>query len=128
MTLSNQSYKDAIHVNNIRIWAHVGVFESERIYGQWFDIDFSIWLDLDKASKEDKIEFSEDYSYGIKAIHELSMKARCLTVECFSDHILNALETLYGPLPMRVILRKCKVPVDGFSGTISVEKYRNWIV
>ncbi|MCP4972862.1 MAG: dihydroneopterin aldolase, partial [Prochlorococcus sp.] len=40
----------AIHVNELRLWAHVGVMEHERREGQWFSLDFSLWLDLDQSS------------------------------------------------------------------------------
>ena len=35
-----------------------------------------------------------------KAIQKLSVEINCLTIEYFSDQILNTLETLYGSIPM----------------------------
>ena len=35
---------DALHVRDLRLWAHVGVLESERREGQWFALDLSLSL------------------------------------------------------------------------------------
>ena len=43
----------------------------------------------------------------------------------FSEQVLNRLEALYGPVPMRVELTKCAAPVPGFSGVVSVERFRH---
>jgi hypothetical protein len=32
---------------------------------------------------------------------------------------------LYGPVPQRLELRKCRAPVPGFSGTVAVERWRH---
>ena len=43
----------AIHIKDVNLWAHVGILESERINGQSFVLDISLWLDLDESSKTD---------------------------------------------------------------------------
>ena len=86
----------AIHIKDLDLWAHVGVLESERIHGQSFLLDVSFWLDLDESSKLDQLDKSIDYSEVINAIKNLSFEIKCLTIEYFSDQILNLLESLYG--------------------------------
>ena len=126
MTFPERMHNSGLHVNDIRIWAHVGVLEEERIMGQWFNIDFSIWLDLDKASSEDDIVYSIDYGEAIVGLKKLSGQFKCLTIEKLSEGILDYLESLYGPLPIRLLVRKCTVPINGFDGSVAVERYRNW--
>ena len=116
----------AIHVKDINLWAHVGVLESERINGQSFNLDFSIWLDLEEASKHDDFSLSIDYRLGINSIQKLAMELNCLTIEFFSDKILDCLESIYGPLPIQIILTKCNPPIAGFSGEVAVERRRNF--
>ena len=116
----------AIHIKDINLWAHVGVLESERINGQSFVLDISFWLDLDESSKLDQLEKSIDYSVAIKAIQNLSYKIQCFTIEYFSDQILNELEALYGHVPMIIMLQKCSPPIAGFTGSVSIEKKRNF--
>ena len=116
----------AIHIKDINLWAHVGVLDSERINGQSFVLDISFWLDLDESSKLDRLDKSIDYSEAIKAVQKLSFEINCLTIEHFSDQILNLLESLYGPVPINILLRKCSPPIDGFSGSVLIEKKRNF--
>ena len=116
----------AIHVKDINLWAHVGVLDSERINGQYFNLDFSIWLELDEASNYDDFSLSIDYRLGINAIQKLAIKVKCLTIETFSDKILDCLESIYGPLPIQIILTKCNPPIAGFSGEVAVERRRNF--
>ena len=117
----------AIHIKDINLWAHVGVLESERINGQSFVLDISFWLDLDEASKLDQLDKSIDYSEAIKAVQALSFEIKCLTIEYFSDQILNLLESLYGPVPINIMLKKCFPPIEGFTGSVLIEKKRNFL-
>ena len=57
---------------------------------------------------------------------ELAYEVKCLTIETFSDQILDLLEDLYGSVPIRVCLKKCSPPVSGFSGTVAIERTRNF--
>ena len=116
----------AIHIKDINLWAHVGVLESERINGQSFVLDISFWLDLEASSKLDKLDKSIDYSEAIKAVQKLSFEINCLTIEYFSDQILNVLESLYGKIPINILLKKCSPPINGFTGSVLIEKSRNF--
>ena len=116
----------AIHIKDINLWAHVGVLDIERTNGQSFVLDISFWLDLDESSKLDQLDKSIDYSEAIKAVQKLSFEIRCLTIEYFSDQILNLLESLYGQVPINIKLKKCSPPIDGFTGSVLIEKKRNF--
>ena len=113
-----------IHVRDVYLWAHVGVLEKERLLGQKFSLDFSVWVDLNKAAANDELSSTADYSIGIKKIQELSFRVNCQTLEHFSDQILDCLETLYGCVPMKVNLRKCAAPIAGFSGIVEIQRQR----
>ena len=119
-------YLSAIHIKDINLWAHVGVLESERINGQSFILDITFWLDLDEASKLDQLDKSIDYSQVVKAIQKLAFEIKCLTIEYFSDQILNVLESLYGQVPINILLKKCSPPINGFTGSVLIEKKRNF--
>ena len=116
----------AIHINDMNLWAHVGVLEHERLQGQSFLLNISFWLDLEESSKSDQLNKSIDYVYAIKAITNLSFKIKCETIEYFSEQIINELEALFGPVPMTLTLKKCSPPIDGFNGSVSIEKKRNF--
>ncbi len=115
----------SLNIESINLWAHVGVLEQERLHGQAFLLDITIWHDLDNAAIEDNLLKSVDYSFAIKYIQELALDINCMTIEHFSEQILNCLEKLYGSVPMKIHLKKCSPPVSGFSGIVSVGRTRN---
>ena len=124
--MNHFQHSSAIHIKDINLWAHVGVLESERINGQSFVLDISFLLDLDESSKLDQLDKSIDYSEAIKAVQKLAFEIKCLTIEYFSDQILNILESLYGQVPINIRLKKCSPPIHGFTGSVFIEKKRNF--
>ena len=116
----------AIKINAINLWAHVGVLEEERINGQAFLLDLTIWLDLKLTSNHDDLENSVDYSIVVKKIQQLSLTINCKTIEYFTEIIINAIESLYGKLPIEITLTKCSPPIPGFTGSVSLTKKRNF--
>ncbi len=122
--MTNYLSSGAIHVRDIALWSHVGVLDQEQLLGQKFLLDFSLWLDLDHAAIKDDLKLTADYSLAISQLQELAFQCKCLTIEHFSERILNELESIYGAIPMQVKLRKCNAPVAGFSGVVEVERSR----
>ena len=116
---------DCIGVRELRLWAHVGVLDHERRDGQWFSLDLSFQRDLSRAAEADDLSQSLDYSVAIQALQSLSNEVRCLTIEHFSEQVLDRLETLYGPIPVWLRLTKCAAPVPGFNGQVFVERSRH---
>ncbi len=115
-----------IHVNDLNLWAHVGVLDSERETGQCFTLDFSLWLDLEMSAKNDDLLYTADYSLAIERAQQLAFEIRCKTIEHFSERVMDLLEELYGPVKMRVLLKKVNAPVNGFTGTVAIERHRYW--
>tara|TARA_B100000700_G_C14367214_1_gene544257 strand:- start:72 stop:455 length:384 start_codon:yes stop_codon:yes gene_type:complete len=114
-----------IKVRNLTLWSHVGVLEEEREYGQQFIVDLYMWSDVIKASKNDDLESTLDYSLAITSIQNIARTIHCKTIECFSDKILDCLEEIYGPIPMTLSLTKTQPPIQGFNGTVAIERSRN---
>jgi len=116
---------DAIHVDGLRLWAHVGVLERERQMGQWFELAFTLWHDLAPAGRSDDLALSLDYGVAIQAVQQLACGLRCHTIEQFAERVMDRLEELFGPVPQRVVLTKCRAPVPGFIGRVAVERWRH---
>ena len=117
---------DAIHIQDLRVWAHVGVLERERLEGQWFSLDLTLLVDLQAAARSDVLTDTADYSLAVQAVQALASELRCRTIEHFSERVLERLANLYGSVPMRLVLRKTKPPIPGFSGTVAIERDRHW--
>ena len=117
---------DRVLVRGLRLWAHVGVLERERVTGQWFELDFSLGCNLSVAAAADALEHSLDYSLAIQALQRQARTIRCLTLEHWSDQIFCLLEEIYGDVPIWLELRKCQAPVPGFCGIVAVQRSRRW--
>ena len=115
---------DIIRVDNLRLWAHVGVLEHEREHGQLFRADIQLHLDVSASAAADSLETTADYSLGVQALQRLAAEIRCHTLERFTERMFEALEDLYGEVPMHLRLSKCNPPIHGFSGTVSLERWR----
>ena len=115
---------DIIRVENLRLWAHVGVLEHERDHGQWFCVDLALHLDLSESARADSLAATADYSLGVQALQRLASEITCHTLEHFSERMFEELEGLYGALPMHLRLSKCHAPIPGFAGTVSLERWR----
>ena len=126
---------DLIHIHGLRLWAHVGVLDHERRDGQWFQLDITLGLDLGQSAKcddlsasakSDDLSATADYSLAVRALQLLVSELCCLTIERFSEEVFEVLEGLYGPLPMHLVLQKCHPPIAGFTGSVAIERRRNW--
>ena len=115
---------DIIRVDNLRLWAHVGVLDHERELGQWFRVDLEFHLDLSHSASADSLAATADYSLGVQALQRLGAEISCLTLEHFSERIFEELEGIYGALSMHLWLSKCHPPIPGFAGTVSLERGR----
>ena len=123
---AEERISDRIVVRKLRLWAHVGVLESERQLGQWFELDLELGFDLSAAAAGDDLGASLDYSLAIKALQRQASEVQVQTLEHYSELIFTCLEALYGPVPMQLELRKCRAPVPGFGGSVAVRRRRHW--
>lgn len=110
----------------LRLWAHVGVLELERAHGQWFELDLELAVDLGYAGRSDALVDTLDYSRLITALQAQARSMCCQTLEHYSEQMLDLAQKLYGPVPIRLELRKCAAPVPGFTGVVGVRRARHW--
>ena len=124
---------DRILVRGLRLWAHVGVLDFERAEGQWFELDLELAVDLAEAGRSDALDLTLDYSRLITALQRQARELRCLTLEHYSERILDLIDSCAAEqlgegvkVPVRLELRKCAAPVPGFTGLVAVRRSRNW--
>lgn len=116
--------QDRIVVSGLRVWAHVGVLEVERESGQWFELDFELVWDLARPARTDDVSDSLNYATLIQRIFHHSRTVHCQTMEAWSDDLRDLVFSIYGPICLRLAIRKCAVPISGFSGVTGV--VRHW--
>ena len=112
-----------LKIEKIELWARVGVLDEERKFGQLFNLDIFLWSDFDECSKNDDIRATLDYSLIIQRVKAHSKNFSCFTIEKYSEEIIKIIRSGFNPERIKIILTKCKPPIDGFNGKVSIVKY-----
>ena len=109
-----------LKIKDIKLWARVGVLEQERDLGQLFSLDVILWSDFENCTQNDDIKSTVDYSKLVKILKYQSKKICCLTIEKYSNEILKIIDEEFQLSRIKIILTKCKPPITGFDGEVSI--------
>ena len=109
-----------LHVENIKLWARVGVLEEERRLGQLFSLDILLWTDFEKCTLNDDVTKTVDYSKLVEILKSQSKKIYCFTIEKYSNAILEIIDEEFKLSKIKIILTKCNPPITGFDGKVSI--------
>ena len=63
-----------LKIENIKLWARVGVLDEERELGQLFSLDIFLWTDFQKCTENDDIKKTVDYSKLVEILKSQSKK------------------------------------------------------
>ena len=109
-----------LKIEQIKLWARVGVLEEERQSGQFFSLDVFLWTNFEQCSKDDDLDKTVDYSKLVKILKDHSRKIKCYTIERYSNEILEIINKEFQLSRVKVILTKCNPPITGFDGKVSI--------
>ena len=109
-----------LKIENIKLWARVGVLNEERDLGQLFILDIFLWTDFDKCTVNDDIKKTIDYSKLVQILKDQSKKMYCFTIEKYSNEILEIINQEFKLSKVKIILTKCNPPITGFDGKVSI--------
>ena len=109
-----------LKVENIKLWARVGVLDEERELGQLFVLDILLWTDFEECTINDDIKKTVDYSKLVQILKEQSKKIYCFTIEKYSNAILEIIDREFKLSKIKIILTKCNPPIKGFDGKVSI--------
>ena len=109
-----------LKIENIKLWARVGVLEEERKLGQIFKLDILLWTDFEKCTANDDIKKTVDYSKLVEILKNQSKKIYCFTIEKYSNAILEIIDEKYKLSKIKISLTKCNPPINGVDGTVSI--------
>ena len=115
--------EDFLKIENIELWVRVGVLEQERKFGQLFNLDIFLWSNFEECSKNDDVKSTLDYSLVIEKVKSHSKNFSCFTIEKYSEEIIKIIQSGFNPDRVKIILTKCKPPIDGFNGKVSIVKF-----
>ena len=109
-----------LKIENIKLWARVGVLDEERELGQLFILDIFLWTDFEKCTVNDDIKKTVDYSKLVQILKDQSKKIYCFTIEKYSNSILEIINSEFKLSKIKIILTKCNPPITGFDGKVSI--------
>ena len=109
-----------LKITNIQLWARVGVLKKERESGQLFKLDVFLWADFENCTQSDDIKKTIDYSKLVEILKYQSKKICYFTIEKYSDEILKIINKEFQLNRIKIILTKCKPPIIGFNGEVSI--------
>ena len=109
-----------LKIENIKLWARVGVLDEERKLGQLFSLDIFLWTNYEKCTLNDDIKKTVDYSKLVQILKDLSKKICCFTIEKYSNSILESIDKEFKLSKIKIILTKCNPPISGFDGKVSI--------
>lgn len=115
---------DNIKINKIRAYGYTGFLPEEQILGQWFEVDLTLWVDLSKAGKSDRLEDTLDYRQVIDLVKRQIQTNKFLLVEKLTEAIASEILLLPQVNQVRIHLSKLSPPIPDFSGTITIELTR----
>ena len=109
-----------LKIENIKLWARVGVLDEERELGQLFILDIFLWTDFEICTVNDDIKKTVDYSKLVEILRDQSKKIYCFTIEKYSKAILEIIDSEFKFSKIKIILTKCNPPIVGFDGKVSI--------
>lgn len=112
---------DSIQLTGIRSYGYTGYLAEEKVLGQWFEVDLTLWLDLSVAGKSDEIADTIDYRSIISNVKHLVKTAKFSLVERLATAIADSILENEGIAQVKVRLSKPAAPIPDFEGKITIE-------
>ena len=118
---------DEIHIDNLKIFAHHGVFPHENINGQNFYVNAVLYTDTSDAGISDSLELSTDYGSVCGFIRDIVTGSTFKLIETVAERIATGILEKY-PLIREVEteVRKPEAPIDMEFESVSVKIRRSW--
>jgi 7,8-dihydroneopterin aldolase/epimerase/oxygenase len=111
----------AIFVNGLVLHAYHGVMPHEAKVGQPFGIDLEIDLDLDEASRTDKVKSTVSYEMLVKTVSEAFCGKRYRLVEAAAGAVAEAVLNAYPRVrSVRVTVHKPHAPIAATFNDVGV--------
>ncbi|NER21617.1 MAG: dihydroneopterin aldolase [Symploca sp. SIO1C2] len=116
---------DCIQLSGIRCYGYTGYLPEEKVLGQWFEVDLTIWRDLSASGESDDIADTLDYRSAIETVKQLMKNSKCDLIEKLAATIANAILKLEAVQQVQVRLTKPTAPIPDFGGKITIDITRS---
>jgi dihydroneopterin aldolase len=121
---------DQIALTGIRCYGYTGALPEEQVLGQWFEVNLTLWADLQQAGQSDRLSDTLDYRSVIAQVQQLVSQSKFALLErlatAIAETVLDAHATTVPAVrQVRVHLIKLAAPIPNFSGQVAIDITRS---
>ena len=117
---------DFVRLNNIVMFAHLGVSEAEREVGQRIRLDLDLGTDLSAASASDVLADTTSYESVYKTVEKVVNVSRHKLLETLAGDLISSIFDSYPKVSrIQVRIQKLNVPFAGTVASAEVELTRD---
>jgi FolB domain-containing protein len=116
-----------IHIKDVYTFLHLGANPHEQKVGQNLKIDLSVQIPF--LGTGDDLQKTVDYGVIIKRVQlHIEEMGKVALLEFLAESVLNLIGTEYPQvICAKIILQKAFVPLNHFTGTVSIEASRSYV-
>jgi dihydroneopterin aldolase len=116
---------DRITLTGLRVHGHHGVHEHERVDGQEFVVDATVWLDLGAAAATDQLSATLDYGALAQRAARIVSGQPCNLIETVAARIATEVLTDQRVHAVEVTIHKPQAPIPESFTDVSVTTHRS---
>lgn len=118
---------DEIRIEQLRVFAHHGVFAEEQAKGQTFQVNAVLYMDIHRAGLEDNLFYTIDYGQVCQFITDWMQQNTYQLLEAVAEKLSKAILLKYDNVTaVELEIRKPEAPISLPLGCVSVKVYRRW--
>ncbi len=118
---------DEIHIDDLEVYAHHGVFPEEKEKGQLFYVNLALYTDTRRAGQQDELTLSTHYGEVCHLVTKWMQEHTYDLIETVAETVAQQILLQY-PLvhALDVEIRKPQAPIGLPFGSVSVKIHRGW--
>ena len=116
---------DRIFVEGIKFHSYHGLTRLERQIGVRLSVDVSLWIDLKRSARSDRVRQTLDYRRVHERVMELGRGSSHKLLESFAGAVLDALFSEFRADRISLCVRKETPVLDGIVDSVGVEMTRD---
>lgn len=124
-SLGSSDHRDRIALTGLEVFAHHGVFESEKQQGQLFVIDAEIALDLSTAGHGDTLADTVNYADLATALTHAASREPVDLIETLAERLAAVALGFTGVSWASITVHKPQAPIDAVFSDVSVSITRS---
>ncbi|MBO5396833.1 MAG: dihydroneopterin aldolase [Clostridia bacterium] len=113
---------DKIIIKELKLFAYHGVNEEEKINGQNFVLDITVWVDLEKPCESDNVDDTVSYAKIIKKVREVFTAEKYDLLEKASQVVCDEIFKNFEKVQeCEILLKKLEAPIKADFSYVAVE-------